>query len=103
MVHHGARRVLGGGGGGAKYFFFGAEMSTKDFEARKRHINRNFLVRLPLGRPRECPGDKPGSSLGQTHFVPGKNPGFLLILHRGSPVCPWDNPGDEGRPKKFMC
>ena len=60
----------------------------------------NFLVRLLLGHPgnvpgtnRACPRDK-----------------FLLILHSGSPVCPWDKPslslghsGDEGRQKEFMC
>ena len=51
------------------------------FQARKRHININFLVRLPLGRPPVCPRDKPSLSLGQT-FVPGTNPG-----------CPWDKPG----------
>ena len=49
------------------------------------------------------PGTKPTLSQGQTQvsslfytmeaqFVPGTNP-----------VCPWDNPGDEGRHKKFMC
>ena len=26
---------------------------------RKRHMNINFLVRLPLRRPRDCPRDKP--------------------------------------------
>ena len=62
------------------------------FQASKRHININFLVRLLLGRPRDCPWDKPGLSLGQTHFVPGIKPGFLLILHNGSPVCPRDKP-----------
>ena len=61
-------------------------------QARKRHINTNFLVRLLLGRPRECPRDKPGFSLGQAHFVLGTNPGFLAILHNRSPVCPWDKP-----------
>ena len=78
-------------------------------QARKRHININFLVRLPLGRPPVCPRDKPSLSLGQTRVVPGTNPGFLLILHSGSPVCPRDKPslslgqtGDEGRQKKFM-
>ena len=44
---------------------------------KKRHINTNFLFRFLLGRPRECPGDKPNLSLGQTHFVPRTNPGFL--------------------------
>ena len=61
-------------------------------QARKRHININCLVRLLLGRPRECPGDKLSLSLGQSGFVPGTNPGFLLILHKGSPVCPRDKP-----------
>ena len=55
-------------------------------QARKRHININFLVRLALGRPRVCPRDKPrfsplftqwtpGLSKGQTRFVRGTNPG----------------------------
>ena len=55
--------------------------SVAFFRARKRHINVNFLVRLPLGRPRECPGDEPGLSLGQNPLCPGTNPIFLLILH----------------------
>ena len=48
-------------------------------------------------------GTTPGLSLGPTHFVPGTNPGFLLIYTMEAqfvpgthPVCPWDNPGDEG-------
>ena len=47
---------------------------------------------------------------GQSGFVPGTNPGFLLILHSGGPVRSWDKPslslghsGDEGRQKEFMC
>ena len=47
----------------------------------KMHININFFVRLVLGRPRVCPGDF-------TRFVPGTSPGFLLILHSGSPANP---------------
>ena len=61
-------------------------------EARKRHININFLVRLLLGHPgnvpgtnQVCPRDKVGLSQGQTQvfllfytaeaqFVPGTNP-----------------------------
>ena len=31
----------------------------------------------------------------------GTKPGLPLGLHNGSPVYPWDNPGDEGRQKKF--
>ena len=37
-------------------------------------------------------GTTPGMSRGQTGFVPGTNPGFLLIVHNGSPVCPRDKP-----------
>ena len=68
---------------------------VNEIQARKRHININFLVRLPLGRPPVCPRDNPGLSLGQTRvfslfytvearFVPGTNP-----------VCPWDKPRRE--------
>ena len=63
-------------------------------QARKRHININVLARLPL---------TPGLSWLRPRFVPGTNPGFLLILHSGSPVCPRDKTGDEGWQKKFMC
>ena len=55
-------------------------------------------------------GTTPGLSQGQTGFVPGTNPlcprdkpRFLLILHNGSTVCPWDKhfvpgtfPGTKG-------
>ena len=78
-------------------------------QARKRHININFLVRLLLGHPgnvpgtnRVCPRDKVGLSQGQTQvfsllytveaqFVPGTNP-----------VCPWDIPGTKGG-RKSLC
>ena len=47
--------------------------SSTETQASKRHININFLVRLLLGRPRECPGtnrvcpwDKPTLPQGQT-------------------------------------
>ena len=80
-------------------FFHGIECSKlarkyHGYQARKRHININFLVRLLLGHPGNVPGtkDKPGLSPGQSGFVPGTNPGFLLILHSGSPVCPLDKP-----------
>ena len=80
-----------------------------DFQARKRHININFLVRLLLGHPgnvvgtnRACPRDKVGLSQGQTQvfsllytveaqFVPGTNP-----------VCPGDIPGTKGG-RKSLC
>ena len=75
----------------------------------KAHKHKLFGP-VALGTPQECPRDKPGLSPGQSGFVPGTNPGFLLILHSGSPVCPWDKPslslghsGDEGRQTEFMC
>ena len=91
----------------------GGRIGHLPIKARKRHININSFVRLVLGRPRVCPGISPGSSLGQIRWKPGTSPGFLLILHSGSPispglslgtnpVCPWDKPGDEGRHRKFM-
>ena len=74
-------------------------------QARKRHININFFVRLVLGRPRACPGDftgcvpgtnsvktwdKPGFSPyftqwkpGKPGFVPGTSPGLSLGQTRG--------------------
>ena len=39
-------------------------------QTRKRHININFLVRLLLGRPRECPWDKPRFSPYFTQWKP---------------------------------
>ena len=81
-------------------------------QGNKRHININFFVRLVLGRPRVSPGDFTG-------FVPGTNPGFILILHSGSPISPGLSlgqtrfvpgtiPGTKGGTeslceKKFMC
>ena len=81
----------------------------RDNQARRRHININFLVRLLLGHPgnvpgtnRVCPRDKVGLSQGQTQvfflfytaeaqFVPGTNP-----------VCPWDIPGTKGA-RQSLC
>ena len=71
-------------------------------QARKRHININFFVRLVLGRPGFVPGifspglsvktwDKPGFSPYFTQWKPGK-PGFVPGTN---PVCPWDNPGER--------
>ena len=53
--------------------------------------NRNFLVRV---------------ALGLAWFVPGTNPGFLLILHSGSPACPRDKRSlslDKLMCQKFIC
>ena len=61
---------------------------------------------MSLGQPaRFCPWDKPTLSRDKA----GTKPGFLLILHTGSPVCPRDKPSlslgqSRGRraPEKIM-
>ena len=58
---------------------------------KKAHKHKLFGP-VALGTPRECPGDKPGLSPGQSGFVPGTNPGFLPRGHSGG----------EGRQKEFM-
>ena len=77
-------------------------------QARKRHININFVVRLVLGRPRVCPDDftgfvpgtnlvktwdKPGFSPYFTQWKPGK-PGFVPGTNPG--LSPGINPGSKG-------
>ena len=97
-VKRGVKSRLKGGGGNdlrAKLEppFGNHHWHTLGSQARKRHININFLVRLLLGHPGNvpgtkwvCPGDKPrfspyftqwkpSLSLGQTRFVPGTNRG----------------------------
>ena len=90
--------------------------TLKSSGKKKAHKHKLFGP-VALGTPgnvpgtnRVCPRDKVGLSPGQSGFVPGTSPGFLLILHSGSPVCPWDKPslslghsGDEGRQTEFMC
>ena len=48
-------------------------------QARKRHININFLLRLALGRPWVCPRDEPEFVPGTHSVVPGTNQGFSLF------------------------
>ena len=74
-----------------------------EVQARKRHININFLVRLVLGRPRVCLGDKPGLSLGQTQVF-----SLFYTVEAGlslgqTQFVPGTNPWAEGWYKKFMC
>ena len=75
---------------------------------KKAHKHKLFGP-VALGTPRECPRDKPGLSPGQSGFVPGTNPGFLLIytaeaqlVPGTNPVCPWDIPGTKGG-RKSLC
>ena len=66
------------------------------FQARKRHININFFVRLvPVftgfvpGTNPVCPWDKSGEKQGQTQ----KFSLFYTVEARFHRVCPWDKPG----------
>ena len=63
---------------------------TKNSGKRKAHKHKLFDP-VGFGTARVCPWDKPDSS-GTNPVVPGTNPGFLLVLHSGSPVCPRDKP-----------
>ena len=64
-------------------------------QGKKKAHKHKLFGPVALGT-RECPRDKPGLSPGQSGFVPGTKPRFLLILHSGSPVCPWDKPSCPG-------
>ena len=57
--------------------FYSLSLGGPKDQARERHININCWS--------GCPCNDPG-------IVPGTNPGFLLILHHGSPVCSRDKP-----------
>ena len=46
------------------------------------------MVWLVLGRPRVCPGDFTGLVPGTNPVRTWDKPGFLLILHTGSPISP---------------
>ena len=82
-------------------------------QARKRHINISFFVRLVLGRPRVCPRDftgfVPGTNPVRTWDKPGFSPYFTQwkpdlteFVPGANPACPWDKPGEIGRHRKFM-
>ena len=65
-------------------------------QARKRHININFFVRLvPVftgfvpGTNPVCPWDKSGEKQGQTQEFSL----FYTVEARFHRVCPWDKPG----------
>ena len=85
------------------FFCFG------DFSGKKKAHKHKLFDPVALGTPRECPWDRPGLSPGQSGFVPGTNPGFLLIYTAEAqfvpgthPVCPWDIPGTKGG-RKSLC
>ena len=50
------------------------------YQARKRHININILLRLALGRP-HCPRDKPGCPWDKSRFSP-----YLIKWRPSSPL-----------------
>ena len=70
-------------------------------QARKRHININFLVRLRLGRPRVCPWDKPRLSQGQTEVFSLFYTVDAQFFLGTNPVCPWDKPVVNGGRKRL--
>ena len=70
----------------------GLQAGTRFLSDKKKAHKHKLFGPVALGTTRHCPRDESGLSLGQTHFVPGTNPGFLLILHNGRPVCPRDKP-----------
>ena len=56
-------------------------------QARKRHINMNFFVRLVLGRPRVCPGISPGLSLSMPNMT--RRPGHRTMEMNGGSSAPY--------------
>ena len=76
-------------------------------QARKRHINTNFFVRLvPVftgfvpGTSPVCPWDKSGEKQGQkprnSPYSTQWKPDFTGFVPGTNPVCPTDNPGTKG-------
>ena len=72
------------------------ELPPSFSQARKRHININFFVRLvPVftgfvpGTNPVCPWDKSGEKQGQTQEFSL----FYTVEARFHRVCPWDKPG----------
>ena len=62
-------------------------------QARKRHINVTFFVRLVLGRPRVCPGDFTGFVPGTNRVKPWDKPGFSPYFTQWKPGKPGFVPG----------
>ena len=60
-------------------------MSDSVIQARERHININFFVRLVLGQPRVCPGDFTGSVPGTNPVKTWTNPGFSPYFTQWKP------------------
>ena len=80
------------------FFVFVPSMISLFFfiQARKRHININFLSGWSWDDPgfvrgfhRVCPWDKSGENLGQTRIFSL----FYTVEARFHRVCPWDKPG----------
>ena len=90
----------------------GVPLRIGNGQARKRHININFFVRLVTvftgfvpGTNPVCPWDKSGENRDKPRNSPYSTqwkPDFTGFVPGTSPVCPRDNPGDEGRHRKFM-
>ena len=65
-----------------------SERKKKHISCKKKAHKHKLFVRLVLGRPRVCPGDFTGFVPGTNPVKTWDNPGFLLILHSGSPISP---------------
>ena len=74
----------------------GISLSKCDGQARKRHIT--IISVCPA-----APGTSPGMSRGQTQVFSLFYTMEAQLVPGTNPVCPWGNPRDEGRQKKFMC
>ena len=79
-------------------------MFGKDYanitQARKRHTNINFFVRLVLGRPRVCPGDFTGFVLGTNSVKTRDKPWFSPYFTQGKPGKPGFVPGSRRAAQK---
>ena len=67
------------------FLFSHGQFKKTQNQSGKRHININFLVRLGLGRPRDCPREEPGLVPGTNPLCPRDKPRFSPYLHNGSP------------------
>ena len=68
-------------------------VAKEEEQARKGHININFLARLPLGRPQGCHRNKPSLTPGQTQFVSLFSTAEAQFVPWTNLACLWDKPG----------
>ena len=90
--------AVNGGHGGTK--------KRPQLSGKKKAHEHKLFCPVGLGTTPVCPGDFTGSSLGQIRWKLGTNPGFLLILHSGSPAnlgrTRGTNPGLKGGTESYV-